>query len=51
MKYEPVTGEGSVNSQEEQMKLAEESRRKAEDGGEKKAPQKNLWQRILHWGK
>lgn len=27
-KYEPVTGEGSVNSQEEQMKLAEESRRK-----------------------
>ena len=27
-KYEPVTGEESVNSQEEQMKLAEESRRK-----------------------
>ncbi len=27
-KYEPVTGEGSVNSQEEQMKLAEETRRK-----------------------
>lgn len=50
-KYEPVTGEGSVNSQEEQMKLAEESRRKTEGGEEKKEPQKNLWQRIIHWGK
>ena len=50
-KYEPVIGEGGVNSQEEQMKLAEESRRKTEGGEEKKEPQKNLWQRIIHWGK
>ena len=50
-KYEPVIGEGSVNSQEEQMKMAEESRRKAEGGEEKKEPQKTLWQRIIHWGK
>ena len=50
-KYEPVIGEDGVNSQEEQMKLAEESRRKTEGGEEKKEPQKNLWQRIIHWGK
>ena len=50
-KYEPVIGEGGVNSQEEQMKLAEESRRKTEGGEEKKEPQKNLWQCIIHWGK
>ena len=50
-KYEPVTGEGSVNSQEEQMKLAEKSRRKADGGEDKNVPQKNLWQRIIHWGK
>lgn len=49
-KYEPVIGEGGVNSQEEQMKLAEESRRKTEGGEEKKEPQKNLWQRIIHCG-
>ena len=66
-KYEPVIGEGGVNSQEEQMKLAEEAptytTSTEEEPGQtniatkralhqqKKEPQKNLWQRIIHWGK
>ncbi len=50
-KYEPVTGEGSVNSQEEQMKLAEESRRAEKSEKEDAHSQRNLWQRIIHWGK
>lgn len=33
------------------MKRAEESRRKTETGEDNKAPQRNLWQRILHFGK